>query len=80
MNIYNLERPDMGPITPIEDREAVYQLFLELKRGLVEDEQLFDCLRLWAKQSFSFGRDNRGTITMIEPQMIEIEPGYSIPW
>lgn len=64
----NLERPDMGPITPVKEREALYQLLLQAKTGYIEDEQLYDLLRLWSKHSFSFGRDNTGNIVMIEPQ------------
>lgn len=70
----------MGPIKPVNERVAIYQLLLELKRGLTEDEEVYDCLRLWARQGFSFGRDYNGTVVMLDPQEIEIEPEISIPW
>lgn len=76
----NLQKPDRGPITPVDERVAVYQLLLQIKTGYIEEEQAYDLLRMWARHSFSFGRDNMGDIVMIEPQMIEIEPGYSVPF
>jgi hypothetical protein len=68
----NLERPDMGPIKPVDEKVAIYQLLLESKRGLVEDEQVYDSLKLWARFDFTFGHDNTGTIVMVEPEREEI--------
>jgi hypothetical protein len=69
MNDYtDLQKPDREPITPVDDRIAIYQLFLELKRGFIENEHFYNQLVLWARFGFSFGRDNRGSIVLIEPQ------------
>lgn len=74
----NLVRPDRGPITPVDEKVAVYQLLLQIKTGYIEEEQAYDLLRMWARYSFSFGRDNTGDIVMIEPEILIAEPDMKL--